>query len=334
VRRDEEDLCFIDAFAGCGGLSLGLLRAGWRGLFAIEKDAFAFATLSNNLVGSRTRFRFAWPDWLEAKPWTIESLMSEHRTDLRKLCGKVDLLAGGPPCQGFSSAGRRRPADPRNQLVARYLEFVDLIKPRMVLIENVRGITLDFVAASKGGKRHNFAADIVENLKRHYHVFPKMLACSDFGIPQSRPRYFIVALLKSWASDIPLSLDPFAQLESARLSFLAQRGLPVRVSSYQAISDLERGRVGVKPCPDSKGFEALENPQPRSNFQKAMADGFEGPVSDTRLARHLPHIVRRFASIIKECKRAGRLNIQLNAAMRERRAGPGNLHMAIGGVSA
>lgn len=317
MREEGESPCFIDAFAGCGGLSLGLLRAGWRGLFAVEKDAFAFATLSKNLVGPDARYPFVWPEWLAPKAWTIESLMDEHGVALGELRGKVDLLAGGPPCQGFSSAGRRRPADPRNQLVARYLEFVDLVEPRMVLIENVRGITMDFVAGSAGGERRNFAADIIESLKTHYHVFPKLLTCSDFGIPQSRPRFFIVALHKTRAAGIPLSLDPFVKLEKARLPFLEKRGLSARVTSYQAIADLERGRTGIKPCPDSRGFFALDSPQPRSNFQKAMADGFEGTVSDTRLARHLPHIVERFKSIIEDCKREGRLNVQLNAAMRE-----------------
>lgn len=316
VREEGDAPCFIDAFAGCGGLSLGLLRAGWQGLFAIEKDSFAFATLSKNLVGPEARYRFAWPEWLKAKPWTIEAFMDAHRADLGKLRGKVDLLAGGPPCQGFSSAGRRRPADPRNQLVARYLEFVDLIEPRMVLIENVRGITYDFVAGSND--RHNFAADIIECLKARYHVFPNMLTCSEYGIPQSRPRFFIVAMHKSRASGTMRPHDPFAALDKARLPFLEKRGLSARVSSYQAISDLERARTGVKPCPDSKGFTALESPQPRSNFQKAMADGFNGPVSDTRLARHLPHIVERFQSIILECKRAERLNVQLNREMRQR----------------
>ncbi|MFN3625305.1 MAG: DNA cytosine methyltransferase [Hyphomicrobium sp.] len=316
---EGEAPCFIDAFAGCGGLSLGLLRSGWRGLFAIEKDAFAFATLSRNLIGLEGRYRFAWPEWLEAKPWTIESLVDEHRAELGRLRGKIDLLAGGPPCQGFSSAGRRRPADPRNQLVARYLEFVRLIEPRMVLIENVRGITYDFTAASSAGtERRNFAADIIENLKAHYHVFSDMLTCSAYGIPQSRPRFFIAAVRRSEAGELPPSFNPFAKLEAARLPFLEDRGLSARVSSYQAISDLECARTGTKPCPDSKGFKALQSPQPRSTFQKAMADGFDGPVSDTRLARHLPHIVERFERIIQECKKSGRLNVQLNREMRER----------------
>lgn len=318
VLENGEAPCFIDAFAGCGGLSLGLLRAGWRGLFAIEKDAFAFATLKKNLIDTSVPPHFAWPKWLSQKPWTIEALMDEHGGQLDSLRGKVDLLAGGPPCQGFSSAGRRRPADPRNQLVDRYLEFVERVQPRMVLIENVRGITYDFTAGAKGEGRRNFAEEIIERLKVNYEVFSDTLHCSAYGIPQNRPRFFIVGYLRRAESPAPKSIEPFAALIAARREFLKERGLTERVTSYQAISDLERSRTGVKPCPDSKGFEALVTVEARTNFQKAMRHGLVGDLTDTRLARHLPHIVARFERIIDECKQEGRLNVQLNREMRER----------------
>ena len=318
MLEDGESPCFIDAFAGCGGLSLGLLRAGWRGLFAIEKDAFAFATLKKNLIDPSGRPRFAWPHWLPQKPWAIETLMDEQGARLDGLRGEVDLLAGGPPCQGFSSAGRRRPADPRNQLVDRYLEFVERVQPRIVLIENVRGITYDFVARSNGDERRNFAEEIIERLKLHYDVFSETLHCSSYGIPQNRPRFFIVGFLRGVGLPAARIIEPFAALKAARKGFLKKRGLSERVSSYQAISDLERGRTGVKPCPDSQGFEALVTIDARTNFQKAMRQGLVGDLTDTRLARHLPHIVKRFERIIDECKQEGRLNVQLNREMRER----------------
>src|SRR5258708_29034612 len=135
---------FIDAFAGCGGLSLGLLRAGWHGLFAIEKDRFAFETLKANFLAERSRYSYNWPDWLEQRPWCIEDFLKQHRSSLARLRGRVELLAGGPPCQGFSSAGRRRAVDPRNELVERYLELIELVQPKIVLMENVLGITYDF----------------------------------------------------------------------------------------------------------------------------------------------------------------------------------------------
>jgi DNA (cytosine-5)-methyltransferase 1 len=304
VQASGEKPVFIDAFAGCGGLSLGLLRSGWKGLFAIEKDAFAFQTLKTNLIDQGARLRYEWPSWLDQTPWTIESLVEAHGDKLVLLRGKIDLLAGGPPCQGFSSAGRRRPGDPRNELVERYLEFVELVRPRMVLIENVRGITYDFVGEefgeADGSGRRNFAADLMARLGVNYHVYTDTIRCSEFGIPQQRPRFFLVGMLKSDMKKLARGDDPFSRLRASKTRFLDQRGLRSRVTCKQAISDLERGHAGVGPCPDSKGYDAILGARPRTHFQQLMRDGFDGQVADTRLAKHRPHIVERFGKIIAE----------------------------------
>lgn len=318
MRDQSHNPVFIDAFAGCGGLSLGLQRAGWSGLFAIEKDAFAFATLKKNLIDPGARYRYVWPEWLEKKPWTIESLVQAHGVELAELKGHVDLLAGGPPCQGFSSAGRRRPSDPRNLLVERYLEFVELVRPRMVLIENVRGITYDFISSGDATDRRNFANDLISSLRNHYHVYTDTIRCSEFGVPQQRPRFFLVGMLKSQANELEHGDDPFSRLRSTKDQFLAARGLHSRVTCKQAISDLEIRHAGIGPCPDSEGYESILTAAPLTDYQRLMRDGFEGQVPDTRLAKHRPHIVERFSLIIEECKAAGRLGVQLNRKMREK----------------
>jgi DNA (cytosine-5)-methyltransferase 1 len=177
---ERTELTFIDAFAGCGGLSLGLMRAGWRGIFAIEKDRFAFETLKANFLDPEARYTYDWPDWLEQQAWCIEDFLRRHRTRLARLRGQVQLLAGGPPCQGFSSAGRRNSVDPRNRLVERYLELVELIQPKIVLMENVLGITYDFkVSGKKGGAPvPNIANRIKARLGKEYHVFSAVLRTS------------------------------------------------------------------------------------------------------------------------------------------------------------
>ena len=96
---------YIDIFAGCGGLSTGLLKAGWAGLFAVEKNADAFSTLEHNLINKNKHF--LWPDWLEIKEHDINELIKNHEKELIELQGKMTLVAGGPPCQGFSMAGKR-----------------------------------------------------------------------------------------------------------------------------------------------------------------------------------------------------------------------------------
>ena len=103
----------IDLFAGAGGLSLGLYQAGWEGLFAIEKNAFAFETLKYNLIDIKKHFN--WPDWLPQTEHDINEVLKKYPKQLKSLKGKVDLVAGGPPCQGFSMAGKRVEEDVRNQ---------------------------------------------------------------------------------------------------------------------------------------------------------------------------------------------------------------------------
>ncbi|MHB8618714.1 MAG: DNA cytosine methyltransferase, partial [Chloroflexota bacterium] len=90
--------CFIDVFAGCGGLSLGLMLAGWKGLFAVEKDKYAFETLKWNLIDDRHNVRYDWPDWFPREPCDISTFGSTYHRQLSKLRGKVTLVAGGPPC--------------------------------------------------------------------------------------------------------------------------------------------------------------------------------------------------------------------------------------------
>lgn len=184
----EADPTFIDVFAGCGGLALGLMRAGWRGAFAIEKDAFAFATLEANFLQPDSRYPFEWPDWLPKEAWDIRALMEMHADKLKGLRGSIDLLAGGPPCQGFSSAGRRKPHDPRNLLFRDYVALVGLVRPRFILLENVEGITFPFgefeaprrASGLKGVSERSSYADAIKGaLSGDYHVFTSMLRCAD-----------------------------------------------------------------------------------------------------------------------------------------------------------
>jgi len=140
---------FIDVFAGAGGLSLGLTMAGWKGLFAVEKSPMAFQTLKHNLIDQKDKYNFEWPDWLPKEAIDIQTLLEKYEEQLKGLKG-VHLLAGGPPCQGFSSAGKRRYDDERNLLFEQYLELVKLVKPLMLLIENVQGFSKSFTKTERG----------------------------------------------------------------------------------------------------------------------------------------------------------------------------------------
>lgn len=315
---------FVDVFAGCGGLSLGLKRAGWRGLFAIERDPFAFETLSSNFPGKLGALSYAWPPQIERKAWDIAELLESRREALEALSGSVDLLAGGPPCQGFSHAGRRRPDDPRNRLFEAYLELVGILKPKIVLIENVRGFTSGFDAELSGGIA-NFADTLKARLAPDYETVSQILLASDYGVPQSRSRFFLVGLRRGQGRQSRLS-RMFQDLVAHREGFLKEKGLPLRATARDAISDLEVRQNGVVPCNDCKGFDAIAYLGPRSEYQIAMRDGHQGAPSDTRLARHRADIKERFASIIRASNEEGRLNTTIS---RETRAALGLKKMAI-----
>ena len=307
---------FVDVFAGCGGLSLGLKRAGWKGLFAIEKDSFAFDTLSTNFPSGQGLLSYDWPTSIERRAWDIHELLSERREALSGLADKVDLLAGGPPCQGFSYAGRRRSADPRNKLFEAYLELVKILRPRLVLIENVRGFKSDF-KASEQGPVENFSVALQQGLNADYDTASAVIRASDFGVPQLRPRFFLIGALKNATAGDQIATF-FKDLERQVSGFLSERQLPRWPTARDAIGDLEVARNGAVPSVDSEGFEAIAYKSPRTPYQKAMRDGYQGAPPDTRLARHRPDIRDRFADIIKACREEGRLNVTISAETRKK----------------
>lgn len=316
MPMDTANFTFIDVFAGCGGLSLGLMQAGGTGLFAIEHDKFAFQTLHHNLLQSSAKYRFQWPSWLPEEPIDVLDILNTKQEELASLRGHVDMLVGGPPCQGFSAAGRRDANDPRNLLVDAYLKLVHILSPSIVLIENVRGITADFNDESRPGEKINYADQLIRALNDEYFTYSKLLNTQEFGVPQRRTRLFIIALRRdAFAAD----LDPFAIIERFRHTLLRRKGFAaLPVSSKSAISDLEIEHSGKRPSRDTPGFEEIGYTGPRTKYQTIMnQDHGESPVSDTRLARHAPEIAERFQRIIELCTHDGRLNTSISSELRE-----------------
>lgn len=239
----------IDLFAGCGGLSLGLYQAGWQGLFAIEKNAFAFETLKHNLIDNKRHFD--WPDWLPQKNHDINDVLRDHKDQLKALRGTVDLVAGGPPCQGFSMAGQRIEDDVRNKLVFSYIQFIDYVRPKMILFENVKGFTYAF-DKKKNSDAEPYSQKVIRELQQlHYNVKDFVIDFSKYGVPQRRKRFILVGI-----QDMIGTPDNFEELlMKNRDKFLAQKGLPVSTTIQEAISDLLRAN-GEAPTPDRKGFQS------------------------------------------------------------------------------
>jgi DNA (cytosine-5)-methyltransferase 1 len=296
------DLNYIDLYAGCGGLSWGLMRSGWKGIFAVEKDAFAFSTLQLNLIEKKKHFR--WPEWLPVGAHDIDEVLSNYRVKLHNLACTVDLIVGGPPCQGFSVNGKRDEKDRRNKLVDSYVSFVALVKPKLLFFENVRGFAMGF---EKNGSGTIYSDQVTRRLKRlGYDVHPEIVNFADYGIPQRRWRFILVGSLHGKAKEF------FEHLEKKRAPFLVQKRLRSRRTVSQAISDLER-RHGDIDCPDSKRFRSGLYAPAKNQYQRLMrkGSGLKAPDSH-RFPNHRPDIVERFKKILKHAPR----NKQLSGDLR------------------
>lgn len=167
----------VDLFSGAGGMSLGLEWAGFQVKAAIDNDSAANQTFSHNR-GAEVALGFNLSDTSQ-----FESAINEIRCRVGR--DGVHLLAGGPPCQGFSTAGPCRPGDSRNNLVFAFLAAVERLQPGIVLIENVPALMW---------RGRLILRDILRFLGDHeYESSVALLHSEGYGVPQLRRRIFILA---------------------------------------------------------------------------------------------------------------------------------------------
>lgn len=288
---------YIDLFAGCGGISLGLYNAGLNGVFAIEKHPDAFLTLKHNLIDNRSHFE--WPEWLPLKNWDLNKLLKTHYHQLIQLQGQIDLVAGGPPCQGFSVAGQRRATDKRNKLIHSYLKFVELIQPRVILFENVRGFTLKF-SNSKKHSKVSYSEIVIKKINElgYTDARGEMVNFAEYGVPQRRKRFVVIATRENLADAI------FSTLEGNKKNFLDAKGIDATISCQAALSDLEH-KHGTTVCPDSPRFFSGIVSAPHTEFQKYLRlAGKASYVPDShRYVNHTPEIKGVFEILLEKAPR-------------------------------
>lgn len=313
---------FADLFSGCGGLSLGLAMAGLSGRFAVERDAMAFETFAANFLGNHCPAgAFEWPAWLERKAWAIDDLLECHKADLKRLRGSVDVLAGGPPCQGFSFAGRRQEDDPRNLLFEKYVEVVKAIRPKLLVLENVpgmkvlhhRGKVIDLLQGHEEPRRQSFYERLVASLEAAgYAMEGQLVDAVGFGVPQRRSRLIAMGIRK----DLVRLVDggpsrAFALLQQAGMEQLRELGLKGPVSAKQAISDLEISTSSLIDCDDPAsrgGFHEVAYGGPRTRYQRLMHVDCLAKMDSMRLARHRDDVRQRFEHIISQCRKGVRMD--------------------------
>lgn len=305
---------YIDLFAGCGGLSLGLFNTGlWKGKFAVEKSPDAFETLQYNLIDKKKHFD--WPDWLPKQNHDINDVIKNHKDNLKSLRGEIDLVAGGPPCQGFSTAGRRIEGDSRNELIKSYIKFIRLVQPKIIFFENVKGFTQKFDKNKIKGKIYS---EYVTNALEYdspngdfqgYKVEGKLVDFSEFGIPQKRTRFILVGIRKDIVSQVnPIKF--FEQIQAEKEVFLVNKGIGLTNSLEDAISDLLK--INEIVSPDTSSFKAgLYNPI-QSNYQKLLRDKAVSEIPDShRFAKHNEDTLIKFEFILKNAEKNKTLSNEL-----------------------
>lgn len=300
---ERERMKYIDLFAGSGGLSLGLYNAGLHGIFAVEKNKDAFSTLKYNLIERRNHF--SWPNWLDMKNWDINELLEVHSKELAALNGSVDLVVGGPPCQGFSMAGKRKNDDMRNQLMHSYIEFIKLVQPTMLFFENVQGFTVEFKDQTN---KQKYSDILVSELhKLGYNLDYKIITMSEYGVPQNRKRFILFAS-KNGAYEIF-----FDELLENKDCFLRDRGLKIPITISQAINDLKKSH-GEVDSKDTKAFKNGKYGRATSAYQKLMRNNIErGALPDShRFVKHKSETIDLFKRLMTASEKSIRITPSMN----------------------
>ena len=289
-------LSYIDLFSGCGGLSLGLHNSNWKGIFAIEKNSDAFKTLEYNLINKKKHFE--WPSWLPKTSHDINDVLNNYREELKQLKGSVNLIAGGPPCQGFSMAGRRNETDERNNLINSYIDFVSLVEPHLIFFENVKGFTMEFKKNKEKGIA--YSEIVLKNLNElGYYVQGKLINFAQYGVPQKRTRFILVGVKKS----IPIANQEiadsfFSNLEKNKFSFFKSKKINAINTVEDAISDLLQSN-GIVDSIDSPGFKSSKYGVVNSTYQKYIRKNVQNEVPDShRFAKHQDTTIAKFKNIL------------------------------------
>jgi DNA (cytosine-5)-methyltransferase 1 len=253
----------FDAFAGCGGLSLGLQAAGHEVTAANELDVWAADTYEANHPHVRM---------LRGDVRALDSSFLR-----REFNGVVDLVAGGPPCQGFSVSGSRQYGvhSEKNQLVREYVRIVRAIEPTFFVLENVRG----FTSARLDGRTQALAFVLNELTNAGYELHHAVLQAADYGVPQYRSRLFVIGARE------PLKASPFPDpTHSADGSLLRHLGV------MEAIGDLHELGAGE----GSDGPVPYRH-RPTTAFQIAMRAGSDSLLNHQAM-KHTRRLVERFAA--------------------------------------
>ena len=317
----------MDLFAGCGGLSLGFENAGFTPIFVNELNEHARETYLINRHHKLGDKKFAdCPTLITGDIRELdENRLKQIEQDLRNIDpsihfgaeGTVDVLAGGPPCQGYSGIGHRRSYSvdkrelPSNQLYQYMAKFIERVQPKIFLFENVRGILS--AKWTSEGKKGEIWDDVYERFKvlgqeYGYVVRWDLVYARDYGVPQNRPRILLVGIRKDVVRLVGDLLKVNADEHSAvKCNFLPMHGKYRVPDIVDLLSDLEDPVINKALIDQNfpKVFETQSYPsQAKSWVQKllrAANDELSSEVglTEQQYSKHAARIVEKFSSMIK-----------------------------------
>lgn len=251
-----------DLFAGAGGMSLGFSRVGFDIVQAIESDLHAVATYALNHPSTEI---------ISADISTLDPATCMLIAGVKP--GEIDVLFGGPPCQGFSESNRRsrNVSNPRNYLYREMIRFANLLRPKWIVIENVVGLRT--VAAGA------FLQSIENEIRaiKYNNISTFDLNAADFGVPQSRRRTFIIA-----GSD-GVYCDPPVATYGRKQSY---------VTVAEAIDDLPKLKNG-----DRKLAARYTRDRNLSSFQKDMRKSMETFITGNIVTKNAQYIIERYRHV-------------------------------------
>lgn len=299
----------IDLFCGCGGLSYGFEKAGYNILLGIDNDVKALETFELNHKGSKTICG--------------DITKVTYIDDIKPLIGDkaIDVIIGGPPCQGMSLSGPRKFDDPRNRLYLTYIRLVKEIQPKAFVIENVPGLVGLFGGQIKDSIIQRFT-------EMGYNIQYEILCASDYGVPQNRKRVVFVGIKKGYfeypdavgkkiscsmaLSDLPTlenelgSEDmPYLTEPQNRYQKIMRKGSDL-VKNHIAAAHSDKVRKIISLVPDGGNYKDLPEEYINSrNFHVAwtrFASDKPAPTIDTGHRHHFHYKYNRVPTV-RECAR-------------------------------
>lgn len=220
----------IALFSGCGGLSLGFAAEGFNLVGHVEIEESANRIYYDNFPESK----LLGTDICNISNYELNEWISEY--------GNIDVLIGGPPCQGFSLAGKRDPEDIRNQLYKYYVHIVSVLKPKVFVMENVRLLT-----SMKNPDGRLFIDCIFESFsKAGYNVIRREINACDYGVPQSRERVILIGIRNDLKKEFVFPIGEYSDDNQINMLFSPNKRLTFR-DATEDLQPLESGENSSDP---------------------------------------------------------------------------------------